>query len=516
MLAGVVVGVAGVLALRGVVLDHADYPAVALRWPLRPLVVGTALGVVAAVLAALGGARAGTRVPLGRALASRRPAAPDGALRLRLALGVLLLGVVATLLLPDTSAAAMDPDTWLVLRATTIVLILVGTGLLAPAALAVVERLARHGRGAARLGIRGVARGRARNVPVLVALVVGVGGIVAVAIDDAGSHARDVVVLPEGDIGSSPVVAIEPAFGLLDGELVGLSPADAAAIGAAIDPAARVARIDEVPVSASALDGAPVLVVMATPEVLELAGIPASSEIQAIGGTDGTAAAAGSVEVATETGARTVPVLAVPSARPIDVQAVVLVPPARLAEVAGAGVAPLPRWIAWSPTPVTRAAAERAQAAAGSRGAVVRAYGGAWVETAPGDDATWSAIVATGIALLGSLLLVGIVVALAAAEGDDEQRALMLVGAGPALRRRIAGAQAWALATLGAVLGTVGGLIAESAYRASLPYGSVAPRAVPWLTVLGILVLVPLAVGLLAALVTRRAPPWRRLALPRG
>jgi len=112
---------------------------------------------------------------------------------------------------------------------------------------------------------------------------------------------------------------------------------------------------------------------------------------------------------------------------------------------------------------------------------------------------------ATVVTLLG----VTIAVALSAAEGRADLATLAAVGAQPRRRRSLAAAQAWLLGQLGCVLGVaVGGLYG---YTAHVAFGS--PYfAVPWRELAGILVGVPLLAGLLAWLLTRsRLPMVRRV-----
>ncbi len=112
---------------------------------------------------------------------------------------------------------------------------------------------------------------------------------------------------------------------------------------------------------------------------------------------------------------------------------------------------------------------------------------------------------ATVVTLLG----VTIAVALSAAEGRADLATLAAVGAQPRRRRTLAAAQAWLLGQLGCVLGVAVGAL--YGYTAHVAFGS--PYfAVPWRELGGILVAVPLFAGLLAWLLTRsRLPMVRRV-----
>ena len=112
---------------------------------------------------------------------------------------------------------------------------------------------------------------------------------------------------------------------------------------------------------------------------------------------------------------------------------------------------------------------------------------------------------ATVVTLLG----VAIAVALSAAEGRADLATQAAVGAPPRRRRGLAAAQAWVLGQIGCLLGTfVGGLYG---YTAHIAFGSPS-FAVPWRELAGIVVAVPLFAAALAWLLTRsRLPMVRRV-----
>jgi putative ABC transport system permease protein len=114
-----------------------------------------------------------------------------------------------------------------------------------------------------------------------------------------------------------------------------------------------------------------------------------------------------------------------------------------------------------------------------------------------------------GAATVVTLLGVAISVSLSAAEGRADLATLAAVGAPPRRRRNLAAAQAWVLGQLGCLLGVgVGSLYGYTAHAA---FGS-PTFVVPWQEIGGIVVVVPLFAGLLAALLTRsRLPMVRRV-----
>jgi putative ABC transport system permease protein len=114
-----------------------------------------------------------------------------------------------------------------------------------------------------------------------------------------------------------------------------------------------------------------------------------------------------------------------------------------------------------------------------------------------------------GVAAVVTLLGVAISVSLSAAEGRADLATLAAVGASPRRRRNLAAAQAWMLGQLGCVLGV--GVGALYGYTAHAAFGS--PHfTVPWAELGGTLIAVPLFAAALAWLLTRsRLPMVARL-----
>jgi hypothetical protein len=125
-------------------------------------------------------------------------------------------------------------------------------------------------------------------------------------------------------------------------------------------------------------------------------------------------------------------------------------------------------------------------------------------------------VVLAGVALLFCLFVVGVSLALAAAEGKDERDILTIAGAPPAAIARSAGARAWLMASVGAVIAVPIGflpvvVVAWASHRdphASQPF----PVIFPTRTVLLLVVIVPLvvcAVAWLASSTAQRLRPVR-------
>ena len=115
-----------------------------------------------------------------------------------------------------------------------------------------------------------------------------------------------------------------------------------------------------------------------------------------------------------------------------------------------------------------------------------------------------------GLAALVTLIGVAIAVALSAAEGRRELATLSAVGAGPAVRRRLAGAQALVISGVGALVGVLLGTFVSYALRATFGAPSF---TVPWANLLGVGLGVPLLAALITAACTRsRVPMLERRA----
>ncbi|GAA3577155.1 ABC transporter permease [Kribbella ginsengisoli] len=107
-------------------------------------------------------------------------------------------------------------------------------------------------------------------------------------------------------------------------------------------------------------------------------------------------------------------------------------------------------------------------------------------------------------ATIVTLLGVAISVSLSAAEGRADLATLAAIGAQPRRRRNLAAAQAWVLGELGCLLGV--GVGALYGYTAHAAFGS--PHfMIPWREIGGIVIVVPLFAGLLAWLLTRSRLP---------
>ncbi|MBT2454344.1 ABC transporter permease [Streptomyces sp. ISL-86] len=146
-----------------------------------------------------------------------------------------------------------------------------------------------------------------------------------------------------------------------------------------------------------------------------------------------------------------------------------------------------------------------------------------------GGLAVLALTVFAGLVTIGAA---GIATGLAQADAEADLKTLAAVGAAPRVRRTLSGFQCGVVALMGVVLGSAAGVLpavglrlterreVTSLYRSAIGSGFGAesgtapyvPIAVPWETLGGLLIVVPLGAALLAALVTRSSGALARRA----
>ncbi|MCX4746877.1 FtsX-like permease family protein [Kitasatospora sp. NBC_01287] len=171
----------------------------------------------------------------------------------------------------------------------------------------------------------------------------------------------------------------------------------------------------------------------------------------------------------------------------------------------------------WRPTTALSSADEQRASAA-----LVNAGGGnanLYVERGYHPAHSLVGLGLTGFAILVALGAAGIATGLAAADSQQDLATLAAVGAAPRIRRSLSGFQCGVIAAMGAVLGTVCGMVPAVALRriegmADSPLAhSHTVIAFPWLNIALTLVVLPLLAGLLAGALTRsRVTLLRRAA----
>lgn len=121
------------------------------------------------------------------------------------------------------------------------------------------------------------------------------------------------------------------------------------------------------------------------------------------------------------------------------------------------------------------------------------------------------------VALLFTLLVVAIGLALSAAESRDERDVLVAVGARPSTLRRVAGQKAAMLALVGTALGVPTGLIpVVMVLRSMRQTPGELPLDIPWLVIGMLVVSVPLAAGVVtwaSSVIAQRVRPVRMSTL---
>jgi putative ABC transport system permease protein len=123
----------------------------------------------------------------------------------------------------------------------------------------------------------------------------------------------------------------------------------------------------------------------------------------------------------------------------------------------------------------------------------------AWSGGSQTEQLKWVRLGVVGGAGLLTALVVGIAVALAAAEGRSDVATFAAVGAGPLRRRSLGAMHGVFLGVVGALLGLA---IAIPSGLSLTQVDGLPGVAVPWLTVAGTLVVVPLLAALAGWLVT--------------
>ena len=127
-------------------------------------------------------------------------------------------------------------------------------------------------------------------------------------------------------------------------------------------------------------------------------------------------------------------------------------------------------------------------------------------------------LILSGLALLFSLFVVGVSLALAAAESKDERDVLTIAGAPPGLLARTAAARAWLLAVLGAAMAVPVGFLPVVVFARAVQrdrsgaFNETFPLVFPTRTVLLLVVVVPLTVALvswLSSATAQRVRPVR-------
>ncbi|MEM9034167.1 MAG: hypothetical protein AAGD18_06205 [Actinomycetota bacterium] len=460
------------------------------------LVIIVATAVVAATVAARFPARSAARVPVLTALGGRRPVAAlpvwIGPLGLAsVAFGVLCLAVVAS------AADAGDLAALLAFLGATA--IIVGVVCIAPVLVELVGRVGRWTQGSLLLAVRGIVRQRSRSAAMVAAgaVVIGLATAVLTVMEStradstaAGLHGRTVVAELHPDatgtltgptfpatIGED-VLAVLPDARQVDVERVRLpidlagDPWRSTAIVVADDVTAELIDLDDE--QRARLEELGVAVVGPWPDVSGIDGrvVP------------GTAAVLHPAVVVTPAWA---------AERDLDrvIGTVVFVTDARFSDEEDAELRRLARDLdPWDDGSAFISVFDDSLRLA--LGEPVSAW--TLYPTWRGDSTPW-ALVQTAVLAIVLLLVLGVVgsgLALSAVEGRDERDVLDVVGAPPAVLRRLAASQTAVLTLTAATVAVpMGYLVVWAVRAASASEAATSTTPVPWVGVLALLAVVP-------------------------
>lgn len=451
------------------------------------VVLAAAIGVVAATVAALLPARTAARVPTLAALAGRRPLAPvSGRLVAAgfagMAVGLGLLGIAVV----GSRGASGSGDLWAAVAILGGVTELLGACAIAPAIVARLEPLAHRLRGSLRLGARSLARNRARTGAVVSAVAAsGALAVAAGALVLGGTASnQDGLSLPD-----DTAIIWQNGFDEQTGAAVLLGLPDAAVLddlrGALPGASERVVRTTTLrpdpaqPFATQMWTVGPSISTAADPRLddgrpsfdgigmsFDRAVVADDQVLSAIDAPDSVRAALDDtgLVVLTPIGNLSVSVTVPGRAEPVPARAVhvqhdlgylsgVLISE-RMVERLGLEVAPT-ALLFESSAPLTAAQRddlEDIRYTNDGAGAASVALNLVWHFPRRGPTELQVELLLSGVALVFSLFVVGVSLALAAAESKDERDVLTIAGAPPVALARSAGARAWLMAVIGGAM----------------------------------------------------------------
>jgi putative ABC transport system permease protein len=501
---------------------------------LGDLAAVVVIGVGAATLAALIPARTAARVPTLAALAGRRPLAPVSRRLVTWGVAAVLGGLALLFLAVLGSQSGSSGDTWAFVAIVGGVAELLGACAIAPVVVARLEPLANRLRGSLRLGARSLARNRARTggvvsaVAAAGALAVAAGGLLLGAEARHGPDSEvpdDVVVVTAGRFDQQTGIEHLEALPVEARQLVldALPGAQPVTVDAALDPAAangqaswgarmRSYGADPLGESTQNLPYWPYALI-ASDAVLDAARVDDGAREQ----LDETGALIlvppgfgdqlhGEVTAVLPDG-RELPAVAVRHEYRLGYTSGVLLTRAT-AEELGLEVQPAATLFR-APDPLTAAQRDEVQDASyelqnlGNDAESPTYVNVDWESPASGPSPFQVELILSGVALVFSLFVVGVSLALAAAEGKDERDILTIAGAPPGMLARSAGARGWLLAVIGAGMAVPVGFLpvvvfatAQRRDQSGGVFDEAFPLVFPTRTVLLLVVVVPLAVAL--------------------
>jgi len=503
---GAVVGVLATWAGLPLASRLADRAIAALRVDPAFVLGAILVGMAASVAGAWWPARGVARLPILTALSGRRPASTGARSGLWAGLVLATTGAVACLV----GAQADQGDLTLALFLGGCILVVLGAGLTSPWLLEQLGRTARFLPVGMRLAVRDAARFRGRNGPIVTAAMAGLAGAVTVATvvtsfeADAAADYRP----PVPDNVLLVRAADRPGAGELVGDAVDLDGAPLRDLAAAVIEPGSIQPTED-----GVLTAAYVMAAVDDGRLAELLVGPAAAADLAAGravalhadtpdqvevhadGADGQAFAelVATFDVA---------VHALPGEdRFLELPGVLLPETAATLDLeVDDGL--IERYVLVGGGPIAEEVVATARATAGGLGDVnVRAEDSLRTRWAPVRLA-----VTIGGAMFG-LVIVGVAIALAAAEARADLRTLTAVGAGRRTRRSLAAGRALLLAGLGGILAVPVGVLPAAALLPVIGLDDEGYALVlPWGTLAFVAVGLPLIAAAVALAAGRRDP----------
>jgi putative ABC transport system permease protein len=508
-LIGALLGLAAWLAAVPAVETAANHRVERFALPWGVVAGVLALAVAMATAAAWWPARTMARLPVTTAL-SGRPTRPLP-VRRSLAVAVVLLAAgVGGIAAAGATEERVDPR----LLIAGILAVVVGTVLVAPAAVRGLAAPARRLPFAARLALRDLARYQARAAAALAAITLGLGisvAVVAVAganeyrSDEGNLSDRQVLVLASGDRAAPDPDRSQAELDRLDDRAATV----AAALGGdtttlpldvAVNPAPASAGTTKEPVSVGRYRDADTIqqvgtAYVATPEVLGHYGIDADAVAD---GTELLTSQSGDLALV-DTSVRPDAGSPATHVQHVALPRYTAAPNSLVTEAAMARhgwAAGRAGWLLETPEPLTSDQVAAARAAAADAGLAVGTRSSQ-------DGLAQLRTSATAGGMVLALAIVAMAIGLIRSESAGDLRTLTATGAAAATRRSLTASTAGALAVLGVVLGTGGAYAALlAAYHGSL--GELAPLPAAHLFTLA--VGVPVAASAAGWLLAGREP----------
>jgi putative ABC transport system permease protein len=533
--AGVGVGLAGDLVLSpwlDQLTQHRNPPLVV---DVIGLLAPMAIGLLAALIAAVRPAWTVARIPVLLALSGRRPASAPARRTLVVGLAAIAVATVMTVA-GATMSAAGDNTVRVALLVAGAVLTTLGFGACGPWLLERLDGIATRLPLPARLAYRDTSRGRSRSSPIVTAILASLAAVIAIGAFQASRDAEtrqgwlpsvypdELVVSGAGAESAADVLRHEA--GVLRAMAVpGLGMADPTVFVAYELPDAADARGHRINLVDGCTNCSPggfqpyivSTVAAATPDLLALAHATSAASDLAAGRAvivGPRVASASSMEIVVfgdptasyPTQRVSVPVRAI-QAPVLGALPEAFLPDATIRElglVAGGpgadGGGPFDgNVVVQYDHPVTDVDIAHAKDIAARYPDTF-----ATVDEPPGRQGAEFRLVITALVLLFAVSVTGMAIALGEAESRPEQRSLLAIGADPKLRRRIAAARAAVLALLAGLLAVPAGLLPMWGIFASR--GS--PFDIPTIEIVGAVVALPILAVASSWLLSRPIPDW--------